>query len=157
MTVPDTEAQVLFVGYNAAYLRAIDGSVPSGSVVVIEEPDIIRKRELQDAAAAFDCLDRIVPAAYQQSDRALDLAVDLSAARQVAAVVPGLEYAVPAAAALAEKLGLPGATEAAAQALRDKVRLREVMRQPAASAIPAGARYTGPRTSSTSPVTGRWW
>uniref|UniRef100_A0AAU3GR53 ATP-grasp domain-containing protein n=1 Tax=Streptomyces sp. NBC_01401 TaxID=2903854 RepID=A0AAU3GR53_9ACTN len=126
MTVPDTEAQVLFVGYNAAYLRAIDGSVPSGSVVVIEEPDIIRKRELQDAAAAFDCLDRIVPAAYQQSDRALDLAVDLSAARQVAAVVPGLEYAVPAAAALAEKLGLPGATEAAAQALRDKVRLREV-------------------------------
>ncbi|WP_329233687.1 ATP-grasp domain-containing protein [Streptomyces sp. NBC_01460] len=126
MTVPDTDTQVLFVGYNAAYLRAIDGRVPSGSVVVIEEPDMIRKRKLQDAPAAFDCLDRIVPARYQQSAEALDLAVELSAARPVAAVVPGLEYAVPAAAALAEKLGLPGATEAAAQALRDKVRLREV-------------------------------
>ncbi|MFB4421453.1 ATP-grasp domain-containing protein [Streptomyces sp. QL37] len=126
MTVPDTDAQVLFVGYNAAYLRAIDGRVPSGSVVVIEEPDIIRKRELRDAASRFDCLDRIVPASYQQSAEALDLAVELSAARPVAAVVPGLEYAVPAAAALAEKLGLPGATETAAQALRDKVRLREV-------------------------------
>ncbi|MGW1535885.1 ATP-grasp domain-containing protein [Streptomyces aureus] len=126
MTAPDPDTQVLFVGYNAAYLRAIDGRVPAGSVVVIEEPDIIRKRELGDAPAGFDCLDRIVPARYQQSAEALDLAVDLSAARGVAAVVPGLEYAVPGAAALAAKLGLPGATEAAAQALRDKVRLREV-------------------------------
>ncbi|MFD9435745.1 ATP-grasp domain-containing protein [Streptomyces sp. NPDC060002] len=126
MTSPATDAQVVFVGYNAAYLRAIDGIVPSGSVVVIEEPDIIRKRELQDAATRFDCLDRIVPASYQQSSEALDLAAELTAARPVAAVVPGLEYAVPATAALAEKLGLPGATEAAAQALRDKVRLREV-------------------------------
>ncbi|MFF3445519.1 ATP-grasp domain-containing protein [Streptomyces sp. NPDC002667] len=125
MTAPDTDAQVLFVGYNAAYLRAIDGRVPGGSVVVIEEPDIIRKRELRDAAARFDCLDRIVPARYQQSAEALDLAVELSAARPVAAVVPALEYAVPAAAALAAELGLPGAGERAAQALRDKVRLRE--------------------------------
>jgi biotin carboxylase len=126
MTSPASDAQVVFVGYNAAYVRAIDGSVPSGSVVVIEEPDIIRKRELHDAADRFDCLDRIVPASYQQSAEALDLAAELTATRPVAAVVPGLEYAVPATAALAEKLGLPGATEAAAQALRDKVRLREV-------------------------------
>ncbi|MFF7091030.1 ATP-grasp domain-containing protein [Streptomyces rubradiris] len=126
MTTHATDAQVVFVGYNAAYLRAIDGNVPSGSVVVIEEPDIIRKRELRDAADRFDCLDRIVPASYQQSAEALDLAAELTAMRPVAAVVPGLEYAVPATAALAEKLGLPGATEAAAQALRDKVRLREV-------------------------------
>ncbi|MFD7903408.1 ATP-grasp domain-containing protein [Kitasatospora sp. NPDC059747] len=126
MTAPDPNAQVVFVGYNAAYLRAIDGKVPSGSVVVIEEPDIIRKRELQDAASRFDCLDRIVAAGYQQSTEALDLAVELAAERPVAAVVPGLEYAVPATAALAEKLGLPGATEEAAQALRDKARLREV-------------------------------
>ncbi|WP_306334504.1 ATP-grasp domain-containing protein [Streptomyces sp. KL118A] len=124
--VPDDDAQVVFVGYNAAYLRAIDGSVPAGSVVVLEEPDIIRKRELRDAAARFACLDRIVPAHYQQSAGALDLVAELEAERPVAAVVPGLEYAVPAAAALAEKLGLPGATESAAQALRDKVRLREV-------------------------------
>ena len=130
MTTPakdlDPDAQVLFVGYNAAYLRAIDGRVPSGSVVVIEEPDIIRKRNLYDAPKGFDCLSRIVPASYQQSAEALDLAVELAAERPIAAVVPGLEYAVPAAAALAAKLGLPGATESAAQALRDKVRLREV-------------------------------
>ncbi|MFJ8157356.1 ATP-grasp domain-containing protein [Streptomyces sp. NPDC094468] len=126
MTAFATGAQVVFVGYNAAYLRAVDGSVPAGSVVVIEEPDIIRKRELHGAADRFRCLDRIVPASYQQSAEALDLAADLAAVRPVAAVVPGLEYAVPAAAALAEKLGLPGATETAAQTLRDKVRLREV-------------------------------
>ncbi|MCS0605863.1 ATP-grasp domain-containing protein [Streptomyces sp. LP11] len=126
MTSPAADAQVVFVGYNAAYLRAIDGRVPAGSVVVVEEPDIIRKRELHGAADRFGCLDRIVPAPYQQADGALDLAAELTAARPVAAVVPGLEYAVPATAALAEKLGLPGAGEPAARTLRDKVRLREV-------------------------------
>ncbi|MEV8313467.1 ATP-grasp domain-containing protein [Streptomyces sp. NPDC059900] len=125
VTTPRTDAQVVFVGYNAAYLRAIDGHVAGGSVVVLEEPDIIRKRRLRDAAGRFACLERIVPVSYQQSAGALDLAADLEARRPVAAVVPGLEYAVPAAAALAEKLGLPGATEQAALALRDKVRLRE--------------------------------
>ncbi len=126
MTTTGTEAQVLFVGYNAAYLRAIDGRIPSKSVVVIEEPDIIRKRELHNAPSGIDCLDRIVPARYQQSTEAIDVAVELATTRPVAAVVPGLEYAVPMAAALAAKFGLPGASEPAAQALRDKVRLREV-------------------------------
>jgi biotin carboxylase len=117
---------IVFVGYNAAYLRAIDGHVPAGSVVVLEEPDIIRKRDLAGAAGRFDSLDRIVPVRYQQSGAALGAGVEFAAARPVAAVVPGLEYAVPAAAALAGKLGLPGATEQAALALRDKIRLREV-------------------------------
>ncbi|MDQ3405092.1 MAG: ATP-grasp domain-containing protein, partial [Actinomycetota bacterium] len=125
MTAPEA-GQVLFIGYNAAYLRAIDGKVPTGSVVVIEEPDIIRKRELANASTRFDCLDRIVAGSYQQSADVLDIAVGLNATRPVLAVVPGLEYAVPATAAVAAKLGLPGATEPAAQALRDKVRLREV-------------------------------
>lgn len=119
-------AQVVFVGYNAAYLRVVDGHLPAGSVVVLEEPDIIRKRGLADAAGRFACLDRIVPAPYQQSDEFVGVAAGLTADRPVAAVVPGLEYAVPAAAALAEKLGLPGAGERAARALRDKIRLREV-------------------------------
>ena len=44
MTALDPGEQVLFVGYNAAYLRAVDGGRGRGSVVVIEEPDIIRKR-----------------------------------------------------------------------------------------------------------------
>ncbi|MEU5315668.1 ATP-grasp domain-containing protein [Streptomyces sp. NPDC021056] len=126
MTAPASDAQVVFIGFNLAYLHAIEGHVPSGSVVVIEEPDILRKRDLAGAATRFDCVDRVVAASYHQSTEALDLAAELTAVRPVAAVVPGLEYAVPAAAALAEKLGLPGATEQAAQALRDKVRLREV-------------------------------
>jgi biotin carboxylase len=125
MTVEATSV-IVFVGYNAAYLRAIDEHVPEGSVVVLEEPDIIRKRDLPGAAERFRSLDRIVPACYQQSGEALEVGAELAAARPVAAVVPGLEYAVPAAAALAEKLGLPGATEQAALALRDKIRLREV-------------------------------
>lgn len=119
------QPRVIFVGYNAAYLRAVEGKVPSGSIVVLEEPDIIRKRELADAPSRFDCLDRIVPVAYQQSANVLETGADLAAGMQIVAVVPGLEYAVLAAASLAAKLGLPGASQAAAQSLRDKLRLRE--------------------------------
>ncbi|MGK5113681.1 ATP-grasp domain-containing protein [Geodermatophilus sp. CPCC 205506] len=119
------DEQVVFVGFNSAYLRAIEGRAPTGGIVVLEEPDIIRKRSLAGAADAFDCLDRIVPVAYQQSSDVLEAGAAVAGQRSVAAVVPGLEYAVPAAAALAAELGLPGATEPAAQALRDKIQLRQ--------------------------------
>ena len=117
---------VLFVGYNAAYLRAVEGKVPQGSIVVLEEPDIIRKRNLGDAAIRWHCVDRVVAANYQQSDDVLDIGLDLAKRDGVLAVVPGLEYAVVGAARLAAKLGLPGAGEAAASALRDKLQLREM-------------------------------
>jgi biotin carboxylase len=126
MTTAQSGTQVLFVGCNKAYLRAIEGKVPAGSILVMEEPDIIRKRKLDGAAAGFECLDRIVPVAYQQSAEIIETGAKLAAAGPVTAVVPGLEYAVPAAAALAARLGLPGATEPAAQTLRDKIRLREI-------------------------------
>lgn len=93
---------------------------------VLEEPDMIRKRELHNAADRFDCLAEIIPAQYQQSSDVLEVAVSLASGRPVVAVVPGLEYAVLGAAAVAAKLGLPGASVAAAEALRDKIRLREV-------------------------------
>lgn len=119
------DEQVIFVGYNAAYLRAVEGRAPAAGIVVLEEPDIIRKRSLEGAADGFTCLDRIVPVAYQQSADVLEVGALLAAQRPVAAVIPGLEYAVSAAAALAAKLARPGATEPAAQALRDKIRLRQ--------------------------------
>lgn len=43
-----------------------------------------------------------------------------------AAIIPGQEYAVPAAAALAEQLGLRSAGWSVAAVLTDKIRVREV-------------------------------
>ena len=112
------------VGFNEAYLRSIDARVPQHSVVVLEEPDIIRKRGLAEKATPFGCLAGIVPAEYQQAPAFLEVGTAIHQASGFEAVVPGLEYGVQAAAALATKFGLPGATEGAAAILRDKALLR---------------------------------
>ena len=63
---------------------------------------------------------------YMEQDDFLFAVERAHRAEPFAAVVPGLEYAVPAAAAAAERLGLPGAGLDAARTLRDKLRLRQV-------------------------------
>jgi biotin carboxylase len=116
----------LFVGFNEAYLKAVRERVPHNSVVVLEEPDIIRKRQLADKPDRLSCLSEIVPATYQQARGFLDVGVALHERYGLKAVVPGLEYAVPAAATLAARLGLAGAQPSAAEVLRDKYLLRQV-------------------------------
>lgn len=46
---------------------------------------------------------------------------------ELLAVIPGFEYAVPAAAVVAEKMRLPGLDPAAAEALRDKAQMKKVL------------------------------
>jgi len=136
--------RTLMVGYNEAYLTSISGRVPDGSVVVLEEPDIIRKRGLVAKAPRMPCVAELVPAVYQQSGEFVEAGLTAHQEHAVEAVVPGLEYAVPAAAALATKLGLPGATERAAAILRDKALLREVTER-AGIRNPRWARASGPQ------------
>jgi biotin carboxylase len=120
-----TRPHTLLVGFNEAYLRAIGGRVPDNSILVLEEPDIIRKRQLGDKPQQLPCLAAIVPAAYQQADGYLEVGCALHERHGFEAVVPGLEYAVPAAATMAERLGLRGANQRAGETLRDKYRLRQ--------------------------------
>ncbi|MET0763901.1 MAG: ATP-grasp domain-containing protein [Blastococcus sp.] len=93
---------------------------------MFEEPDLVRNRDLVRLAADFPCVAEIVPVPYLQCADVVDAGRSLRDRWRVEAVLPGLEYAVPAAAALASELGLPGATPDAAAVLRDKLRLREV-------------------------------
>ncbi|NMO53790.1 ATP-grasp domain-containing protein [Actinoplanes sp. TBRC 11911] len=55
-------------------------------------------------------------------------AQELAAITDLVAVIPGFELAVPLAAAVAAKLGLPGVDPVAAEGLRDKRRMKEVLR-----------------------------
>ncbi|MGL4175624.1 MAG: ATP-grasp domain-containing protein [Dermatophilaceae bacterium] len=109
---------------------------------MLEEPDVINRRRVETRASGISCVDRVVAARYQQSADFLD-AVDASQlSRPVDVVVPGLEYAVPAAAQLARRWGLPGAGPAAAAILCDKAALREAadraeIRQPRWSRVGA--------------------
>lgn len=117
--------RALLLGFNESNLRAMSRRMPAASVVVLEEPDIIRKASLADKPRELSCLAEIVPAAYHDAEDFLAVGLALHAQHRFEAVVPGVEYAVPAAAALAAALGRPGATEEAAALLRDKLRLRE--------------------------------
>lgn len=121
----DKHPRTLLVGFNEAYLKAVRERVPADSIIALEEPDIIRKRDLAHKPQELSCLAEIVPAAYQQADGFVDVGRTLHERWPFKAVVPGLEYAVPAAAILAARLGLRGATPNAAAILRDKILLRQ--------------------------------
>ncbi|MEW2327137.1 ATP-grasp domain-containing protein [Micromonospora chersina] len=116
--------QLVVVGGSFGSLRWFDQELPPGSVVLVEEPDVIRRRGLERLAADLPMIARLVPAEYQtgfDADALLAREPGLATARLV---LPGLEYAVGAAARLADRLGLPGAGVAAADVFSDKHRMR---------------------------------
>ena len=116
--------RTLMVGFSEAFLRAVSPHVAPRSIVALEEPDVIRKRRLLEIACELPCLADVVPAEYQQSDAYFAAGLAACTDHGLDAILPGTEYGVPAAAALAEALGRPGAGVAAAATLRDKLRLR---------------------------------
>ncbi|RLP96085.1 ATP-grasp domain-containing protein [Micromonospora sp. CV4] len=116
--------ELVMVGSALDLLRGLGDVLPAGSVVVVEEPDLIRRHDLERRYAALPIVSRLVPAGYQTGlDPAALLAREpgLAAARLV---VPGQEYGVLAAAQLAGALGLPGAGVKAAEIFTDKHRMR---------------------------------
>ncbi|MEU1122551.1 ATP-grasp domain-containing protein [Streptomyces sp. NPDC005899] len=123
--VPETVTHVM-AGFGAALLPDLDRCLPPRSLLVVEEPDVVAARDLDRRAAAHPCVAGILTAPIHEED---DLSAALAAVprpRNVRAVLPGVEYGVSAAAALADRWGLPGAGTAAARVLRDKALLREV-------------------------------
>ncbi|WP_458091212.1 ATP-grasp domain-containing protein [Streptomyces malaysiensis] len=134
MKVPD--ARVVMAGYSAGLLSDLDGLLPPRSVLVLEEPEIIRVRRVHERAADFACLAGVLPAATQDEDGAVPMAAGMPRPEGVRAVIPGVEYGVVAAAALAAEWGLPGAGLPAARILRDKLALRDAA---AAADIPQPA------------------
>lgn len=91
-------------------------------VVVAEEPDLWRNKNLAAKAELHPCLAGVEFAEYQQAFGYRNL-VD-AYHDHVRCVVAALEYAISAAADLAELLDLPGATSRAPHILRDKLELR---------------------------------
>ncbi|MFG1844972.1 ATP-grasp domain-containing protein [Micromonospora carbonacea] len=117
-------AEMIVVGASLGTLRWLDEELPAGSVVVVEEPDVIDRRGVDELVGRLSVLARVVPAEYQtgfDADALLAREPELAGARLV---MPGLEYAVGAAARLAARLGLPGAGAQAADVFSDKHRLR---------------------------------
>ena len=116
---PSASRPVVLVGYVAAALTAFAELLPPGSVVFVEEPDVVRKRGAREKTDASPMVRELIEWEHQLPGRADEF---FHTYRDLAptAVVPMTEYATPFAARLAERYGLPGAGYGAAGILRDR-------------------------------------
>src|SRR2546423_1571575 len=116
--------EVVLIGFSRILLTALAGALPPASVLVVDEPEVVAKRDLVTAAAAHPVVSRLVPAEYQRPGAAVRLLDAEPILRAARAMVPGIEYAVEPAAEMAAALGLPGAGPGAAAIFRNKARQR---------------------------------
>jgi biotin carboxylase len=133
---------VLLVGFVGVAMVGFAPFLPENSVIFVEEPDVIRKRHVEEKIAGSALVRGVIPwefhlpgkaDEFHQSHRDLD----------PAAVIALSEYGTAFAARLAERYELPGATFGAARILRDKQLLRQVSRA-AGIANPESVRVHGP-------------
>ena len=123
-----TVRPILLVGYSLAWQNALTAHDAEGRFVFVEEPDVVRKREvapqLESSGSAFE----LIPWEYQLP-AAADRFYLAHRTLEPAAIVAVIEYGVPFAARLAERYGTPGAGLGAAEVLRNKHLLRQVTAQ----------------------------
>jgi biotin carboxylase len=130
------------VGFVAVTLGAVAEFQPDDSVIFVEEPDIVRKRDVRDKIEGVGFVRGLIEWEYHLAGKA-DEFFNAHPDLDPAAVIPAIEYATPFAARLAERYGLPGAGFGAALILRDKGLLRQVSAA-AGVANPPSARVGGP-------------
>ncbi|MET7421148.1 ATP-grasp domain-containing protein [Dactylosporangium sp. NPDC005555] len=133
---------VVLVGFVGAALPTLPNIQPDQSVIFVEEPDVVRKRDVRAKVAACPTVRELVEWEFHlpgKADEFYHTYRDLDPE----AVIPLTEYATPFAARLAERYGLPGAGFAAATLLRDKALLRNVSRA-AGVTNPRSVRVEGP-------------
>ncbi|GAA3228603.1 ATP-grasp domain-containing protein [Dactylosporangium siamense] len=133
---------VILVGFVGAALPTLPNIQPDQSVIFVEEPDVVRKRDVRTKVAGCPTVRELVEWEFHlpgKADEFYHTYRDLDPE----AVIPLTEYATPFAARLAERYGLPGAGFAAASLLRDKALLRNVSRA-AGVTNPRSVRVDGP-------------
>ncbi|MBR7834651.1 ATP-grasp domain-containing protein [Actinospica durhamensis] len=114
----------VLAGFSVAWIGHLDRLLPAGSLAVVDEPEIIERRRIGERVAPFRCVGAVIAAPTQDEAGAEGLADVVSRPEGVRVVMPGVEYGVVAAAALAHAWGVPGAGLSAARTLRDKSELR---------------------------------
>lgn len=134
---------VIVTGFVPATLTSLSQFQPDHSVIVIEEPDVVRKRQVSQKLADFPVVRELIAWEYQLPGAA-DAFVNTHADLRPAAAAPVQEYATLFIARLAERYGLPGMGLGAAELLRDKSLLRKVTRA-AGIANPESQAVAGPQ------------
>jgi biotin carboxylase len=119
-----TDRPLIMVGF-VPPLPALAHLFADRSVILVEEPDVIRKRGVAEALAGSPMLRELLPVEYGLPGAA-DAFFNARPELDPALVAPLVEYATPFAARLAERYGRPGAGYGAALTMRDKSLLRKV-------------------------------
>ncbi len=118
---------MIVVGYTIAMQHGLDLFRPANSVIFVDEPDVAIGRDVKAHMAGSASARELITFEYQLAGAA-DAFFNRYRDLRPSAVIPGVEYAVPFAARIAERYGVPGAGLGAAQILRDKALLRTVAR-----------------------------
>lgn len=134
---------LVVVGFSPAMAAALDAFRPPRSVVFVDDAAIARARGAAAYLADMASCTALVEWPYWAPDAADLFYLQGPLPGRPGAVVPGVEYATPFAARLAERHGLPGAGLGAAEIMRDKSRLRRIS---AAAGVlnPASTRANSP-------------
>lgn len=114
----------VLVGYSKNVLDDLDAFLPEGSVMVLEEPEVIAARKVSVKISRHPSVALLLPAPCQDEGFPERITRVVPRPANVLAVLPSVEYGVVATASLADSWGLPGASLAAAKRLRDKISLR---------------------------------
>jgi biotin carboxylase len=139
----DSDGSVIFIGFTPGGIRSLGQYLPDDSVVFIDEPDVLRKREAAANSAGIATLRELIGWELYEIEAAADAFYNANRQRRPAGILPVTDYGVPFAARLAERYGVRGAGYGAARALRDKHLLRQVT-SAAGVANPESVPVTGP-------------
>jgi biotin carboxylase len=142
MGIDERDGPVLLVGFVGGLLPALATFMPERSVIFIDEPDVIRKRDARTLTAGAPTLRDIIEWECEL-DGSADSFFHHHRNLNPSAVVPISDYSVPFAARLAERYGLPGAGYGAAILLRDK-QLQRLVTAAAGIANPQSVPVHGP-------------
>jgi len=137
-----TDAPLIVTGFVQTWLPVLAASHPDGSVILVEEPDVVRKRDIRAKLPQFPVIRELIEWEYHLP-AAADAFANRYADLRPAAVIPMMEYTTPFVARLAERYGVPGAGFGAASLLRDKAQLRTATRA-AGIANPQSRPAAGP-------------
>ncbi len=113
------------MGFSVGFLKSLDENEEDYNIIVVEEPELYKSRKLYKYQFSF--LHKVILTEYQNSNKYLEDITSYISDMDIAinAVVPALEYAVPASVKLSKHLGLPGASIKNENILSDKLTFRE--------------------------------
>jgi biotin carboxylase len=116
----------VIAGFSMALLPVIERNFTDGQVLFLEEPEVVEMREVTASCAAVPAVAGVLTVPSQDENAAEALPRLIPRPPNLIAVLPGVEYGVVAAAALADCWRVRGAGLKAARTLRGKAELRRV-------------------------------